>query len=127
MGKRSDIARISLGGIRLTNGAIGLFAPQMITRRFAASEDAQPPPAAVYALRMFGIRTMLVAFDLLRPAGPARTHAMRVAPVIHASDLITAVLIAQSGQVPKSTGRLIVAISGVNTLLALSMRQKGKD
>jgi hypothetical protein len=120
MSKKSDIARISLGLIRLVNGAIALVSPQIITRRFADS----PPPVAVYALRMFGIRTVLVAIDLMRPAGPDRSHAMKFAPLIHASDLTTAILISRTEGVPKSTGRLIVAISGLNTLLALLMREK---
>jgi hypothetical protein len=75
----------------------------------------------MYALRMFGIRTILVAFDLLRPSGHQRSHAMRVAPLIHVSDLLTAALIARSGQVRARTGAMIVAISGLNTVLAVLM------
>lgn len=123
MSKKSDFARISLGLIRLVNGAIALVTPQVITRRFTAPGEA-PPPVAVYALRMFGIRTVLVAIDLLRPAGPERTHATKFAPLIHASDLTTAFLISRTDGVPKNTGRLIVAISGLNTLLAFVARRK---
>lgn len=125
MGFGKDLARVALGSIRLTNGVIGLVAPHVITRRFT-EEDAPPPPAAVYALRMFGIRTILVGLDLLRPDGEARRHAMHAAPMIHASDLATAILIARSGLVPKQSGRMLVAISGLNTLLALYMQKKPK-
>jgi len=113
------LARIALGLIRLANGAIGLVAPQVITRRF--TEEA--PPVAAYALRMFGIRTVLVAFDLLRRDGPDRRHAIRVAPAIHASDLLGAILVARMPGVPRQTGMMIVGISALNTLLALLMQR----
>jgi hypothetical protein len=124
MSRRSNLARVALGMIRLANGAIALTAPQVITHRFDTEGQGDPPPAAIYALRMFGVRTVLLAIDLLRPAGPERSHAMRFAPVIHATDLCTAVLVARSGRVPRQTGMLIVGISGLNTLLSLMMREK---
>lgn len=124
MSTARELARIALGLIRLFNGLLALVAPQVIIRRFLISPSAEPPPAAVYGLRMFGIRTVLVAVDLLR-GGPNRAHARNVAPIIHASDLVTAVLVARSGRLPAGTGRLIVAISGVNTLLALFARKRG--
>lgn len=126
MSKFGALARIALGLIRLTNGTIALVQPQIITRRFAAPGETEPPQVAVYALRMFGIRTILVAIDLLRGDGVDRRHAVRVAPLIHASDTATAILVAQSGLVPRDTGRLIVAISAVNTLLSLLMQSQSK-
>ena len=119
-------ARLLLACIRLFNGAMALFAPQMIIRRFKADESAEDPEVAVYALRMFGIRTILIALDLMRGKGPVGAHAVRVAPIIHASDLITAALVARGGRVPKETGALIVAISGFNTLLAF-LSQLGRS
>jgi hypothetical protein len=117
-------SRVLLALIRLVNGVIGLFAPHLIIRRF--NENDEDPPVARYALRMFGIRTILVALDLLRRPGPDRTHAVRMAPIIHASDAVTAALAGRSGLVPRRTATLIVAISGFNTLLALAM-QGGHD
>jgi hypothetical protein len=127
MSRRSDIARTALGLIRLANGTIALVQPRIITRRFATPGQTEPPQVAVYALRMFGIRTILVALDLLRGDGVDRRHAMRVAPLIHASDTIAAFLVSQSSTVPKSTGRLIVTISAINTLLALLMQRRSKS
>ena len=112
-------ARLLLAVIRLINGVIALFAPHMIIRRFEENGD---PPVAQYALRMFGVRTILVALDLLRGAGHDRSHAIRMAPIIHASDVVAAVIAARSGLVPRGTGWLIVVISGINTLLALAMQ-----
>lgn len=126
MSKTAHAARIALGLIRLVNGTIGLLAPQIITRRLAITENEAPPPAAVYALRMFGIRTILAALELLQ-GEPRRSQAMRQAPLIHASDLITAVLVTRSGRVPLSAGVLISAISAFNTLLALIVSRAAKQ
>lgn len=114
------LARLSLALIRLVNGAIGLFAPQMIIRRF--DDQADDIPVARYALRMFGVRTILIALDLLRGAGPVRAQAVRVAPIVHASDLVAAAIASRSGLVPRRTGALIVVISAINTLLALAVQ-----
>lgn len=119
-----ELARIALALIRLVNGLIALVAPQIIIRRFVPP-SAEAPQVAVYGLRMFGIRTVLVALDLLR-GGPERAHARRVAPIIHGSDLITAIFVARSGRVPVGTGPLIVAISGLNTVLAFLAMGGGK-
>src|SRR5690606_33414450 len=104
-----DYARMLLGLIRLVNGAIALFAPQVIIGRF--DKNGTDVPVTRYALRMFGIRTVLIALDLFRGAGPERSHAVKVAPVVHVSDTVAAVLAARSGKVAGSTGALIVAIS----------------
>jgi hypothetical protein len=114
-----------LGGIRLLNGAAALLAPWLIVRRFG--DSAEDHPVSAYALRMFGIRTVLIAIDLLGADGPVRTHAMRVAPLIHASDTVAAVLAARSGRVPTRSAIAIVAISGLNTVLALLMRERPRS
>lgn len=115
-----DYARFLLAGIRFLNGAMALLAPQLIIRRFGGG--AEEPQVARYALRMFGIRTILIAIDLLRQEGPERSQAVRAAPIIHGSDLIAATLAARSGSVPPQTGKTIIAISGINTLLSLVMQ-----
>ena len=122
-----DLARVALAGIRMTNGAIAIVAPSIITRRFNAPGETEPHPAAVYALRMFGIRTVLVALDLLHHDASTRAHAVRVAPIVHATDLCTAILISRSPRVSQSTGRIIVAISGLNTLLAFVAHRQARE
>ena len=119
--QRRDIPRVLLAGIRLFNGSVGLLAPWLIVRRFR--DDPEENAVAAYALRMFGIRTILIAHDLLLPNEPARAHAVRVAPIIHASDTVAAVLAVRSGKLPRQTAGAIVAVSAINTLLALSMRR----
>ena len=59
-----------------------------------------PSPAAVYAFRLFGIRTVLIGRDLLRPPGEARSRSVAEAPLIHASDTVTATLLTVGGAVP---------------------------
>lgn len=120
-----DFARMLLGLVRLINGAIALFAPQIIIGRF--DEDGRDVPVTRYALRMFGVRTVLIGLDLFRGVGPKRSHAVKVAPVVHVSDTVAAVLAARSGKVARSTGALIVAISALNTLLSLAMQGGGEN
>ena len=68
----SDVARVTLAGVRMFNGAGALVAPQKFARRLGAEPD---DGAAVHVLRMFGIRTVLVALDLL-----SRTRRCGVTP-----------------------------------------------
>ena len=86
--KAGTAARYALGVIRIVNGAIGLAAPAVIMRRFGEESPASNP-AATYALRLFGVRTLLIGVDLLRTQGRELEHALRAAPFIHASDTAT--------------------------------------
>jgi hypothetical protein len=106
----------ALGVIRLVNGALALFAPGWLARRLDVDPEAQP--AIHYVFRMFGIRTILIAADLwLQPA--ARPRALRQGILIHASDTTAALLSTISGQLPRRPGITAVAISAVNTALAI--------
>ena len=113
-------ARQALGAIRLVNGAVGLAAPQVLIRQLGG--DPVTSPSAVYAFRLFGVRTVLIGLDLLRAEGDHLDRALRRAPVIHASDTATALLLARSGRLPRRAGVMISAISAVNTVLALLAR-----
>jgi hypothetical protein len=108
-------ARYALAAVRLVNGGLGLLAPRLLVDRF---DPGRPPsPAAVYAFRLFGIRTVLVALDLLRPEHAQR--AAREGVLIHASDTVTAASLALSGAVPRRTGIVTTAISAGNVVLAV--------
>jgi hypothetical protein len=96
---------MALAGIRLANGTTGLVAPQELARRL------------LYALRLFGVRTVVIAIELLRRE-PA---ALRTALPIHASDTVAAVLLAR--RLPARQGAAVVGISAPNTLLALLARR----
>ena len=115
-----DLARITLAAIRLINGGLALLAPQWLVRRLGA--DTAATPAALYAFRMFGIRTLVLGVQLLLPDGPVRAHAVRTAPVIHASDTVAATIGAIQGPFPQRVRLAIVLISALNTVLALIAR-----
>ena len=107
-------AAVALAGIRLINGTTGLVAPQALAKRLGADPD---DPALLYALRLFGVRTVVIAIDLLR----SDRAALRTALPIHASDTIAAVLLAR--RLPARQGAAVVGISALNTWLALLARR----
>ena len=111
----SDYARIALAGIRIVNGASALLAPRLLTR--LAADDT-----AVYPFRLFGIRTVVIGADLLVRDKEVRDHALRLALLIHASDVAAAVVAGARRQVPLRSAATAAAISSVNTALALVAR-----
>jgi hypothetical protein len=117
-----DIARILLACIRLFNGLAALLAPQALAARLGI--DAENNPAALYVLRMFGIRTVLIGADLLLQKGERRREALRLGIIVHASDTLAAYLAGRSGKLPNNTSKMIVAISAANTALALYANQR---
>jgi hypothetical protein len=110
------VARMLLAAIRLVNGGAALVAPGFLARQLGIDPDADP--GIEYLFRMFGVRTVLIGAELLAPAGQRRSDAVRVAPLIHASDTVAAFLATRSAQFP-ARGRAIVFISALNTLLAI--------
>ena len=114
--KASDRARVALAGIRMFNGAGALVAPRAFARRMGTEADADG--AAVHALRMFGIRTALIALDLLSRDPAVRRHALRVALLIHVSDTISAARAGFAGQLPRRSAVVATGISSLNVVLA---------
>jgi hypothetical protein len=112
-----DYARIALAGIRIFNGAAALFAPALLARRLGG--DANSNRAALYVLRLFGIRTIIIGIELLAPDEELRANALRYAIPIHASDTISAAIAGIQGQLPSRASIMLTAISGVNTVLAI--------
>jgi hypothetical protein len=112
-----DIARITLAGIRLFNGTAALVAPRDLARRLGI--DPERNPGALYFIRLFGIRTVLVGAELLVRRGERRHEALKLAVLIHASDTLAAAMAAWSQRLPPGVGRTITAISAVNTVLAI--------
>jgi hypothetical protein len=122
-----DYARITLAGIRLFNGVAALFVPTTLARRLGVDPEANP--AALYALRLFGVRTVLIGAQLLLRDGGVRAHSLRVAPVIHALDATAALVAGNRGQLPRRTATTAAVISTVNTVLAVIAQtcEVGKD
>ena len=118
-GSVATAARYALGGIRVLNGTLGLVAPGVIIRRFGDTGSA-PNPAAVYGLRLFGIRTVLIGADLFLLQGAERDRALRSAVVIHASDTATVASLWRRHLLAPGRARPLLAISGLNTALAVT-------
>lgn len=116
--RRQDFARVALGLIRLLNGALALLAPTLLLRQLRV--DPKTEAAAKYPFRMFGIRTVLIAADLLLNRSQARAEAVRVAPVIHASDTISAAVAGIRGDLPRRAAIMATLISALNTGLSIA-------
>jgi hypothetical protein len=67
---------------------------------------------------MFGVRTVLLAVELLLSDGLLRDHVRRTAVIVHASDTTAAALGAWRRELPPRAAITTVLISGVNTVLA---------
>src|SRR5918993_1954967 len=112
-----DFARITLAGIRLFNGVAAFFVPATLARGLGVDPEANR--AALYALRLFGVRTILIGVQLLLRDGGVRAHSLRVAPAIHALDATAALIAGGRGQLPQRAATTAAVISSVNTLLAI--------
>lgn len=117
MANLADLAQSLLGVIRLINGVGALFAPEALGRRLGIEPSSNP--AAIYALRLFGIRTIIIGAELLLAKGEVRAQSVRLAPIIHASDTASAFLAGAQGQLPEGTARLATIISTVNVVLSI--------
>ncbi|GHB77044.1 hypothetical protein GCM10010377_79220 [Streptomyces viridiviolaceus] len=106
-------------GIRLFNGAAGLLAPELLIRRFDPAREP-PSPFAVYAFRLFRIRTVLLGLDLLSHSDDRLRADLREGILIHGSDTATAATLGLHRHVPPRTAVLTTLISAVNTALANS-------
>jgi hypothetical protein len=98
-GRAHDFARITLTCIRLFNGVAALFVPATLARRLGVDPEANP--AALYALRLFGVRTVLIGAQLLLRNSGVHAHSLRVAPVIHALDVAATLIAGERGQLPR--------------------------
>jgi uncharacterized protein YjeT (DUF2065 family) len=115
--RKQDLARIALGIIRSINGLAALFTPKRMVRRLGGDTDTNG--IAIYVLRMFGIRTVLLGAQLFLLEGERRQEALRTGVVIHASDATAALIAGVTRQLPRKIAALVFAISSVNTALAV--------
>jgi hypothetical protein len=113
----STLARYALGVIRIVNGAATLFVPVQFARTIGIDPAANP--AAIYFMRLFGVRTIVIGAQLLCLKDEELDAVVRTAPLIHASDVAAAALACMSGQLPPNVAKKAMLISSVNTVLAL--------
>jgi hypothetical protein len=110
-----DQARIALATIRLVNGTMALLTPEKMIRRLGADPDVDR--VAVYPLRMFGIRTVVLGVQLLVDEPTRQTSGIGV--VIHAADAASAIMAGLRRQLPARVAVVAAGISLTNTALAL--------
>jgi hypothetical protein len=115
---RRQYARYGLAAIRLVNGVAGLVAPERLARRIDPSRE--PSPATIYAFRLFGIRTILLAVDIATRPDAEQYRLTREAVVIHGSDVLTVAMLAARRQLPRRTAATLGLISTVNVALAVA-------
>jgi hypothetical protein len=121
--RAQDFARVTLAGIRLFNGVAALFVPATLARGMGVSPENSP--AALYALRLFGVRTIIIGAQLLLRNEGLRAHSLRVAPVIHALDATAALVAGEQGHLPRRAATTAALISTVNTGLAVVAQRRG--
>lgn len=113
-------AHFALAAIRFFMGSMALLVPRSQVQRLDI--DADESPALLYFQRMFGIRTILIALDLVTGDEEDRRRALHRSPMIHASDATAAALAGKRGNLAPAAARTTVAISLVNLVLALVAR-----
>jgi hypothetical protein len=110
-----DHARIALATIRLVNGTLALVAPNALLRRLGA--DPNVNKVAIYPMRMFGIRTVVLGVQLLIDA--PSPEAARFGVLIHATDAATAITAGVRRELPPRVAAMTSMISLINTGLAV--------
>src|SRR5216110_1514481 len=76
---------------------VALAGTGVIIRRFG--EEPPTDNAAVYGLRMFGVRTVVLGIDLVTLTGDSLRRALGQAVIIHGTDTATAAWLGFSGRV----------------------------
>jgi len=122
-------ARYSLAAIRIVNGLLAFVAPSLIIKRFG--ENPAKDAAAIYGLRLFGVRTVLIGADLITQRGEPLEHSIKQAVLIHASDTLTAATLGTSKRIRPQMAVPLTLISALNTALAVAawvhLRQEAKQ
>lgn len=113
------VARTTLAGIRIFNGAVGLFAARRMAQQLGG--ELGDDKRFVYPARMFGIRTIVLGVDLLtlRANDPGARRVLTQAVLIHATDTTSAAYAGWRGEVPAKAAKFTTAVSAVNTVLAV--------
>jgi len=110
-------AHLALGAIRLFNGVSALVVPEIVSRRLGS--DPAASPGAIYPLRMFGVRTVILGAELLFGDEDTRQRSLALGRFVHASDTAAVALGGLRGQLPPRTAVLLTGVSALNTTLAV--------
>src|SRR5262249_57874631 len=99
-------------------GDRSLVTPCIMARCFGTDPDANPH--AIYLLRLFGVRPVVIGAELLLPESAARARNLRIGVAIHVSDAVAALLAGTHGQLPRQAATTAVCGSTLNALLAIA-------
>lgn len=116
-----DHARLALATIQLVNGTLALVVPGVMLRTLGANPNANK--VAIYPLRMFGIRTIVLGVQLLIDDPSPQTAKFGV--LIHGTDAAAAITAGLRRQLPARVAVVTAAISLTNTALAVVIAQPG--
>jgi len=111
-----------LGIIRLVNGGVALAAPKRLIRLLGLDPDANG--AAIYVLRMFGVRTIYLGWQILTETGEPLEQALDASVFIHGADALAATLAAATGALPGRAAMTGAGVSTLNTALAILARRQ---
>lgn len=114
----------ALAGIMLVNGTLGVFAPRFLIRQLGIRPEIEP--GMIYVFRMFGVRTIFLALDLIR-LPDQRGRSLREGILVHGTDMSAALAGAALGQLPWRKGLLVAGVSLVNTALAVAGARAYRD
>lgn len=106
-----------LAGIRLLNGSLALAAPNLLGARLGVNTSTSP--GLGYALRLFGVRTVLLGVQLWRAPTDPSSQVVRDTILIHGADTAAAIIVYKLGELPRPGATIAVAVSAANTVLAL--------
>lgn len=115
-GLRASQARMLLGLIRLVNGALALLVPRRFTKMLGLDPERNGP--AIYVLRLFGVRTVILGLQLLTAKGDELEQTVKHAPWIHASDATAALIAGVKGELPRRAAVIAFVTSSLNTMLS---------
>lgn len=106
-----------LAVIRMVNGALALFAPNVLGRRLGVS--TRTSPGFGYAFRLFGVRTLLLGIQLWWAPDDPSDPVVRGTIAVHASDTAAAVVVYRLKELPPAGAVMAIGASALNTVLAL--------
>ncbi len=101
------ISGLAYGRVGL--GLVSLLAPRLAAKMLLLDPELNPQLLAV--TRMFGSREIAVGGLTLAASGAAREQLVQVGVAIDGADVLTGLVAAVSGAVPKKAGLLIAAVA----------------
>jgi len=116
-------ALVTLIWVRFIVGAISWFFPAVMTRMMLI--DARTNPALAYALRLFGVRDVLMGVLILAPQGDAREQQLCIGVAIDLIDVIASGIAGFTGQTSKRSGILCCSAGLIGASLGAASLGKG--